>query len=125
MVISLSLISCYKLEHLSNTENKIVTRVDYVSPIAGNKTYFTPTNWNRHKKPNTFIMPIYSGLTDGYQVIFYWERDTCVFSYYTGKFIIENPQKLFKIDKVNVEKFMEMRSDSTGYYIFQCERKIF
>ncbi|MCK9400165.1 MAG: hypothetical protein M0Q51_09260 [Bacteroidales bacterium] len=130
LIISLFIISScnsnFNFIHLySKDERNSVTRIEFESIKSGNYTYFTPGLYEKCEIPVSYIKPLYSGFTSGFELIIYWENDTCNFNYYTGDFDILNPQQKFKIQKVSIDKFIEMKSDTTGRFIYQIEKSIF
>ncbi|MCT4686872.1 hypothetical protein [Vallitalea sp.] len=115
----------YKFEYLYSIEKKnVVTRIEYES-LFEEATYFTTGYYCENEIPNSYVKPIYSGFTSGFQLVFFWKNDTCVFNHCYGIFEVVNPEGRFLFKKVMVDELMDMKNDTTGDYHYEIEKALF
>jgi len=120
-----SLTPTYDFEYFYSKDKKnVVTRIEYES-ILENTTYFTVGYYKDNKRPKSYIKPLYSGFTSGFELVFFWKDNKCVFNYCYGDFEVENLEERFSFRKVPVRELMKMKNDTTGKFYYEIERSLF
>jgi len=115
----------YKFEYFYSLDKKnIVTRIEYES-FFENVTYFTAGYFDENEIPESYVRPIYSGFTSGFELVFYWENNKCIFNYCYGDFKVDNSKSIFVFRRVSVDKLMNMKNDTTGNFHYEIERALF
>jgi hypothetical protein len=113
----------YSMEQIQSPDsNASITRIDYWT-IKEKRTFFVYGDYERKDIPTWKLEPIYfGGLTDGFHLVLEWKNDTACFYAVDGEFADNLPEKITLI-KLNgqieshMQKWIEMKQDSTGKYI--------
>ena len=100
---------------LSEDGRYTVTRVNY-----DGQTYFTYGKHESNSIPRNYVRPQISGVTDGFEVILYFEQDTAVFYAHYGQFEKVGNNKKLKVKVYegygNDPLYYQMKYDDTGKY---------
>ena len=99
-----------------------ITKVEYKSIISGNSTYFTEGKYYKRSIPESYIKPVYSGISGGYDIILSSENGKINIYGLNGYFetheLKDNTNfEMLESNLDGVKKWKKMVSDNSGKYI--------